>query len=297
MQAKPAWRSMLFLPAHVEKFVAKAHTRGADACILDLEDSVPQDQKALARRAIAAGARQISGHNIGVLVRINNDAEANPQAPLLAADIAAAVRPGVSALVIPKVNDGAVLQRVDALVSQAEAAQGVAQGSISLVAQIEDVRALPHLDEIACATERLLGMSLGSEDFSASVGMQPTPEALYQPNQMVVFACRRANILPFGFPSSIAEYSDEVAFTASVKKAVEMGFVGAFCIHPAQAAMLNAGFSPSPEDIADAEGLLAALAQAEAEGRGAFAYKGKMIDPPVIARALETLRRAASLVR
>lgn len=293
--ALPVWRSMLFLPAHVEKFVAKAHTRGADACILDLEDSVPQSEKTIARSMIAAAALQISRHGVGVLVRVNNDAETDPAAPLLTADITEAVRPGVSALVIPKVNDAALLQRVTALVSQAESDQSLAPGSVSLIAQIEDVRALTKLDEIACASKTLLGMSLGSEDFSASVGMQPTPEALYQPNQMVVFACRRANILPFGFPSSIADYSDEAAFRGSVKKAMEMGFVGAFCIHPSQARILNEGFSPSAEAIADAEDLLAALVTAEAEGRGAFSFKGKMIDPPVISRAQELLRRAAGL--
>src|SRR5690606_10255039 len=111
----------------------------------------------------------------------------------------------------------------------------------------------------------------------------------YQPNQMVVFACRRAGIRPFGFPSSIAEYSDEAAFRASVTRAAEMGFVGAFCIHPKQAQILNEGFSPSPEAVADAQALLAALAEAQREGRGAFAFKGKMVDPPVIARAREVL--------
>ncbi len=291
MQTMPMWRSMLFLPAHVEKFVAKAHTRGADACILDLEDSVPLDQKAVAREKVAAGANLIASHDVGVLVRINND-----NAETLAADIAASVCPGVNALVVPKVNDAEILHSVDILVAAAEQARGLATGSIRLVAQIEDVHALPKLDAIAGACPRLMGMSLGSEDFSASAGMQPTPETLYMPNQMVVFACRRAGILPLGFPSSIAEYSDESAFSQSVRRAAEMGFVGAFCIHPNQARMLNEGFSPSELELEYARELLAAVAEAEKKGQGAFAFRGKMVDPPVISRAEEVLRRVAGRV-
>ncbi|MDO8864098.1 CoA ester lyase [Haliea sp. E1-2-M8] len=296
--SRPVWRSMLFVPAHVEKFVAKAHTRGADACILDLEDSVPLEMKAEARQRIESAARAIneaSNGVLGVLVRINNDSEQAAAAPLLEADLASAVRPGVAALVIPKVKDAGILHRIATRLDAIEAEAGVGSGSTQLIAQIEDVQALPVIDAIAQSSVRMLGMSLGSEDFSASAGMQPTPEALYQPNQMVVFACRRANILPFGFPSSIAEYSDEEAFAASVKRAAEMGFVGAFCIHPKQAAMLNTGFSPSAAEIAAAKALMTAVAEAERESRGAFAHNGKMVDPPVIRRAQEVLCRAASL--
>jgi citrate lyase subunit beta / citryl-CoA lyase len=285
----PVWRSMLFLPAHVEKFVAKAHTRGADACILDLEDSVPLSQKAEARAMVAAGAQTIAAHNIGVLVRVNNDDDN------LIADLDAVVNPNVAAIVLPKVNDAAIVELVAQRLDVLEDKLGMSVGHTYIIAQIEDVRAMPNLDEIAISSTRLLGMSLGSEDFSASACMVPIPEALFAPNQMVAFACRRAGILPFGFPASIADYSDADAFARTVKLASQLGFVGAFCIHPSQAQMLNEGFSPSAEEIAHASGLLAAFAEAEREGRGAFAYKGKMVDPPVVARAEELLRRVDAI--
>ncbi|MBU1834217.1 MAG: CoA ester lyase [Gammaproteobacteria bacterium] len=280
---------MLFLPAHVEKFVAKAHTRGADACILDLEDSVPHSQKAEARAMVAAGAQTIAAHKVGVLVRVNND-ENN-----LIADLDAVVNPNVAAIVLPKVNDAAMVALVAERLDVLEAKLGMCVGHTYIIAQIEDVRALPNLDEIAVSSSRLLGMSLGSEDFSASACMAPIPEALFAPNQMVVFACRRAGILPFGFPASIADYSDAAAFIRTVKLASQLGFVGAFCIHPSQAHMLNDGLSPSSEELEYATGLLAAFAEAKREGRGAFAYKGKMVDPPVVARAEELLRRADAI--
>jgi len=290
-QTNPVWRSMLFLPAHVEKFVAKAHTRGADACILDLEDSVPLDQKAEARAMVAAGAGTIAAHNIGVLVRVNNDADN------LYADLDAVVHPKVAAIVLPKVNDALIVEAVSQRLDKLEGKSGLAVGHTLIIAQIEDVRALPLLDQIANSSSRLLGMSLGSEDFSASACMAPIPETLFAPNQMVAFACRRAGILPFGFPASIADYSDAEAFARTITLASQMGFVGAFCIHPSQALMLNEGFSPSAEEIEHARGLLAAFKTASEEGRGAFAYKGKMVDPPVVARAEELLRRAEAIAK
>ena len=285
MKNFPVWRSMLFLPAHVEKFVAKAHTRGADAYILDLEDSVPAAEKAVARGMIAAGAALVSQLGAGALVRVNQPWEAT------ALDLDAAVGPGVAAIVLPKVDDAeqvrAAARHIDAL----EARRGMTVGHTVLIAQIEDVAALPRLDEIATSSPRLLGMILGSEDFSASAGMEPIPEALLLPNQMVVFACRRAGIQALGFPASIADYADPDAFRRTIELARKLGFVGAFCIHPSQVAILNEAFSPSATEVEYARGLIAAYEAAVSAGKGAVEYGGKMIDPPVVVRAQETLRR------
>lgn len=282
----PVWRSMLFLPAHVEKFVARAHQRGADACILDLEDSVPLAEKAAARRGAQASARRIAAHGTSVLVRVNQ-----PWA-VAELDLDAAVGPDVEAIVLPKVEDAAFVEAVASRLDRLEGERGIAVGRTRLIAQIEDVRALPALDAIATSSPRLLGMILGSEDFAASAGMAPIPEALLLPNQLVLFACRRAGILPFGFAGSIAAYDDAVAFRAQIRLARQLGFVGAFCVHPAQVAVLNEEFSPSAEEVADARGAIAAFEAAAARGHAAAEYHGRMIDPPVAARARELLRRA-----
>lgn len=282
----PVWRSMLFVPAHVERFVARAHQRGADAYILDLEDSVPPTQKVVARQALAAGARQVGQSGGAVLVRVNHPRE------LLLDDLDAAVLPEVQALVLPKVDGAALVQDVAARLDRLEAARDIEPTRIRLIAQIEDVQALPRLDQIASASPRLLGMILGSEDFSASAGMEPVPEALLAPNQQIVFACRRAGLLPFGFPGSIADFSDLERFRATIRLARQLGFVGAFCIHPNQVGILNQEFTPSQQGIADARGILAAYEAALRSGQGATAYDGKMIDPPVVLRAQEVLRRA-----
>ena len=166
-----------------------------------------------------------------------------------------------------------------------------------LIAQIEDVRTLPLLDAIATSSPRLMGLILGSEDFSVSAGMEPTSEALYGPNQQMLFACRRAGILPFGFPGSISVFRDLEALRALIVRARQMGFVGSYAIHPDQVTVMNEEFLPSAKEIEHARGLLAAHEQALADGRGAFEYQGRMVDPPVVARAQELIRRASRYIK
>ncbi|MDR8394722.1 CoA ester lyase [Paraburkholderia sp. USG1] len=281
----PIWRSMLFVPAHVEKFIARAHERGADACILDLEDSVPLAQKATARHLVRSGAQRITAQDTAVLVRVNQPWD------LAEPDLEAAVGASVSAIVLPKVNTPDIVNQVSCKLDQLEAQRGLIPGHTRVIAQIEDVQALPRLDDIATSSSRLLGMILGSEDFSVSAGMAPVPQALMLPNQMVLYACRRAGILPFGFPGSIADFADLDAFRQQVRLACQLGFVGAFCIHPSQVTVVNDEFTPSPEELAHALGVLAAFEAASREGRAAAEYRGKMVDPPVVAQAQELLRR------
>ena len=285
----PGWRTALFIPVHIEKFVAKAHTRGADAYILDLEDSVPLEQKEEARACVVPAAKTVSQEGAAALVRINLDER------FAMDDVVASVSEHVQAIVIPKVESAESLRTFSKKIAELEQERGLDQGHTAIIAMIESVNALPKLDEIASADPRVVAMTLGSEDFSATAGMMPLPQTLLLPNQMLAFACRRANIMPLGFPGSIADYSDIDAFTETVRFAKQLGFVGAFCIHPKQVEVINAVLTPSAEEIEHAEGLLAAFEAGLAAGKGAVEYKGKMIDLPVVERARELLRNAKAL--
>lgn len=281
----PVWRSLLFVPAHISKFTDKIHQREADACILDLEDAVSPGLKEQARAAAGVAAHSIAGRGLDVLVRINEPDNGGQL------DLQAIVSSAVCAVVLPKVASAEVVRLVALQLDRLEAERGIPAGHTLILAQIEDVAALPLLDEIAGASPRLMGMSLGPEDFSVSASMEPTPETLLWPNQQVAFACRRAGILPFGFPGSIADFSDLPRFRQSIVLGRQLGMVGAFCIHPGQVATLNDVFTPSDAEVEYTVGLLSEYATAEVEGRGAFAYRGKMIDAPVVARARELLAR------
>ena len=283
--SKPIWRSMLFVPAHREKFVSKAHEKSADAYILDLEDSVPAAEKQTAREGIVAAAECVSQMGAAAIVRINQELR------LAVRDLEACINPAINGVVIPKVSNGNQLQQLCDLIEELETERCMEIGHTHVIAQIECVDGLANLDNIAQSTSRLIGMSLGTEDFTASAGMEPTPEGLLAPSQAIVFACRRANILPFGFPASIADYSNLDQFKETINFARKLGFVGAMCIHPSQIEVLNQAFSPSDTEIEQARAIIAAYEKGLSEGKGAVAFQGTMIDAPVVTRARELLRR------
>lgn len=278
MHELETWRSLLFVPAHVERFVEKAHARGSDAIVLDLEDSVPAERKDDARNSTRAAAVMLAGQGQRVLVRINAERE------MATADLEAAVGHAVSGVVVPKAESVDQLAYIDRRIGEIESAKGLPQGRIACIAQIESVQALRLVDEIARAP-RIAGLNLGTEDFCASIGAEPSTEALLYPSQTVLFAARRAGIVPLGFAGYIGEYTDIGAFRRTIRQARGLGFRGAFCVHPDQVPILNEEFAPGKAEIEEAEALIRAYEAAAAQGRGAVSFRGRMIDAPVVVRA------------
>ncbi len=285
----PVWRSLLYVPVHVDKFVAKAHTRGADCIQLDLEDAVPAAEKTHARALVAAAARTVRKSGADVVVRINR--------PLSMAvrDVEAAVGPDVDGIAVTKVDGVGHLRLLDELVSELELQRGVGLGHTRFIAMIETPAAFLDMRAIATATPRLLAMNLGGEDFALETGMQPSEETLLMPKQQMIFAARAAGLMPLGFIASVAGFGDPDAFRAMVRRSRRFGFVGASCIHPGQVAIVNEEYSPSHDDVAQARRIVEENARAEAEGRGAFAIDGEMIDKPVVDRARRLLDRYATI--
>ncbi len=285
----PIWRSMLFVPVHLDRFIDKAHTRGADALILDLEDSVPLAEKQKARAMVISRAGKVSREGADVLVRINASWR------LAIRDLEAVVSPSITAIVVPKVSGAEQLQFLSEVIAELEVESGMQVGSTKLVAQIESPHALSRLGTIANANLRLVAITLGSEDFSTAAGMLPNADSLLFPSQQIVFAARAAGILPLGFVASIADYSDIEAFKGVIKRAQNLGFCGGFCIHPSQIEIMNAGFMPQRKEIVEAREMIKVYRQALERGRGAAEFKGRMIDAPVVARA-EALVHMAELI-
>ncbi len=285
----PLWRSMLFVPTNVQKFIDSATSRGADAYILDLEDSVPADQKAHARTLVREAAAAVGKNGADVLVRINRPWR------LMVGDIEASVDANVCALMVPKAADAGHIRAIAEMLDELEAERGLDIGHTRLVAMIETTEAYFQAEEIARAHPRVVAMNLGSEDFALSAGMLPEEEGLFQPTLHVMFAARAAGILPLGFVGTIAEYRDTEIFRARAEQAARLGFLGAACIHPLQVDILNQAFTPPAEAVTQAKGVIAAYDAAKAEGRGSVEYEGKMIDEPIIQRAEQTLARAAMI--
>jgi citrate lyase subunit beta/citryl-CoA lyase len=282
------WRSLLFVPAHQPRFVARAHERGADGIILDLEDAVPPEEKEGARAVLAAAAACVGQAGADVMVRVGRGIRP------LARDLEAVVLPGIAALVLPKVESADWVMEVAAAVAELEAERDLVPDAIRFILQIETPGALPRLPAIAAAHPRVAAMTLGPEDYCAALGAVPGPEVLMGPNLAILQAARAAGVLPLGLVGSIGDVSDLAAYGALVTQARSLGFRGAMAVHPAQVPVLNAGFSPSEAEIAWASRVVAADRAARAEGRGAFRLDGRMIDLPVVRRAEEILAMAAA---
>lgn len=274
-----SWRSMLFVPAAAPQRWQKAHTRGADALIVDLEDSTQADQKAAARALATEAVGFLAAQGATVTVRINND-EAH-----LADDLEAVVRPGLRAVVLPKVEQAAELESLSAMIDALEYEAGLERFAVGVVAVIESPRALERVVQIADGP-RLTGLALGSEDFSLALGRKPGPLSLDLAAQTIAYAASARGIMGIGMASSIANFTDLDAFAADARRAHAMGLTGAMCVHPNQIAALNQGFGASEADIAEARGIVAAW---ESRVDGVVNHNGKMIDLPVVERARRLL--------
>ena len=281
----PVWRSLLFVPAIARKFVDGAASRGADAIILDLEDSVPPAEKPRARTLLQEAAEIVSRGGADVLVRINRPLR------LAIPDIEAAVSPRVQALALPKVESANHVRLLAEAIDEIEAERGMTIGATKLLAMVETAEAFFEMPEIARAHARVVALTLGAEDFALSVGMLPEAEGLFFPKQQMIIAARAAGILPLGFLGTVADFKDLAAFRATIQRSRRLGFLGAACIHPSQVAILNEEYAPQPGDVAHAERVVAAYEKAAAEGVGAITVDGKMIDVPVVERAQTLLAR------
>lgn len=286
-RAAPAtWRSLMFVPATGEKFVAKAHTRGADVVILDLEDSIPPGEKQAARDALPKASATVGQAGAEVAVRINRALD------LAVPDIAAAVMPTVGTLMLPKVMGPEHIRLLSEVVTAREAALGMTIGHTRFVAVVETPDAIPLLSAIATADPRVVSIGVGAEDLSTELEAVPSADLLYHFGMMVVAAARAARIQPMGSVGPFADFSDLEGYRASLRRSRALGFACQACIHPAQVPIINEEYGPSPAEVDRARRLIAAFDAALAEGKGAVAFEGQMIDLPVVERARRLLGRA-----
>jgi len=281
----PVWRSLLYVPVNVDKYVDRAHERGADCIQLDLEDSVPASEKAAARKLVPAAAKRVRRAGADVVVRINHD--------LAEADLQASICEDVDGIALTKTQSVDHVRRIDSMIEALEAKRGMRAGHTRLIAMIETPAAFFHMPEIAKASPRLAAMNIGGEDFATEVGMEPLEETLLMPKQQMIFAARAAGLMPLGFIASVAGYGDWDAFRAMVRRSRKFGFMGAGCIHPGQVPIVNEEYSPSAEEIAWATKVVTEDAKHTAAGRASWSLDGKMIDVPVVTRARRLLERSA----
>ena len=287
----PVWRSILYVPGNVPKFIDKAHERGADCVLVDLEDSVTLAEKPTARAMLPETMKKVAQSGADVAVRINRPLR------LAIPDIEAAVRPGLSALFITKTEGVQHLKLLDEAVSELERERGMSVGSVGFGAMIEHPRAMAHIDDIAEHGPRVIAMMLGGEDFALETGSIPSDESLELPKRLVAFAAQAHDVPMIGILGTVADYTDPVAYKKSAERARRFGFSGGTCVHPGLVQALNEAFTPDAKEVVYAQKLIAADERATAEGRGSFSVDGKMIDIPVIERARRLIKRHDAIER
>lgn len=281
----PSWRSLMFVPADDAARLAKAGTRGADALILDLEDAVPPSRKALARVNLFHAIPELSRQGANLVIRIN----AGWREAL--ADLDAAVRPGVAAIMVPKVENAARLIAIGELIAELAAGNGVS-ATPGILALVESPAGVANLKAIAAAPG-VIGIALGSEDFSLALGAPPVPASLDLPCRLVALAAAQFGLMALGLPISIATIEDIGAWEGGVAAARAVGMTGALCIHPKQVGPANMCFAPSEAEVMAARRLLEAWEARD--GAGVISFEGKMVDRPLVLAAQRTIERGSAI--
>ena len=288
-------RSLLFVPADSPRKLDKAMSSGADALIVDLEDSIALDGKARARDAAAAflKAAMTSATRPYLMVRVNGLATGLTDADL---DAIAPAKP--DAIMLPKAEGGAAIVHAAAKLAVREAQNDMPDGHIKVLPiATETAAALFVVGTFAQASPRLIGMTWGAEDLSAELGARANRDA--QGRFLDPYRLARSLCLAGAAAAAVAaidtvfvDFRNEAGFCRECEEACRDGFVGKMAIHPAQVPIINEVFTPSAEAIAHAQSVIAAFAAAP--GAGVVGIGGVMYDRPHLARAKQLLARTGS---
>ena len=286
-------RSLLFVPGDSDRKLQKSLQSGADALIVDLEDSVVPSGKPAARKMTAAFFAGLGDRNAlpPLFIRINDLTSGFTEA-----DLDAVVPLAPTGLVLPKVRGGADVRSVAELVEAREQAAGLAPGSISFLAiATETPQAVLAMGSFEGASPRLKGLAWGGEDLATAVGASTNRDAagaytgaMQLARNLCLLAAAAADVQ--AIDTVFTDFRDPVGLEQEARDAARDGFTGKMAIHPNQVATINAVFTPNEADVAHAEAVIAAF-EAEPEA-GVVSVDGRMLDRPHLAMAERTLARA-----
>jgi citrate lyase beta subunit len=277
-------RVLLFVPGNDTRKIAKAVQTEADGIILDIEDGVALNRKHEARTQIAEVLQTQDFGGREKLVRVNPTSSA-----FFDDDLRATMPAHPDTYILPKADSAQDVQRICAFLDEAEQVHGWPIHSIRLIAMIETPMAVMNLREIAQASPRLDALMFGAEDFAGALGAQRTQagwEVFYARSALVTAA---SAFELQAIDQVYTDFGDVAGLAEEARVARQLGFSGKCAIHPQQCQVIRRAFSSTPAEIAQAEQLLHAFAEHQANGKGAFALDGKMVDLPVVWQAQRVL--------
>jgi len=283
-------RSMLFLPGNNPNMLINGNCLGSDAIIFDLEDAVSPAEKDAARILVRNTMRYMDFRGCELIVRINSI-----DTPFWKKDIDEILpyKPGL--ILLPKTGSAADVLEADAYITALEEKLGYEKNTVGLMPLIETAMGVENAFAIASATKRVKALFLGAEDLTADLQCKRTKEGReieYARTRLVV-AARAAGVDVYDTP--FTDVNDDEGIWADAQLAKALGFTGKASISPRHVEVINSVFSPTQQEVDYAYEVMEAIALAKAQGKGAIALRGKMIDAPIVARAERTIAMACAL--
>lgn len=282
-------RTMLYVPGNNAGMIKDVYIYGSDSIMFDLEDSVSINQKDAARYLVYNALKSIDYGDIETVVRINGlDTEHGKE------DLEAIVRAQPDIIRLPKTEKAQDIYDVEAEIERIEKAAGIPVGKIKLMAAVESALGIINAYEIAKASERLVGIAIGAEDFVTDLKTNRSPEGieLLAARSQLLLAGRAAGIDVID--TVYSDVNNEEGFRKEVELIKQLGFDGKSIINPRQIKIVNEVFTPSQKEIDKSLRVIEAIEEAERNGSGVISLNGKMIDKPIVDRARRVLDLAKS---
>jgi citrate lyase subunit beta/citryl-CoA lyase len=295
-------RVALFAPGINPRVMGKAMTAGADAVILDLEDSVPASAKAQARELVAQtidaqAATTGTGAGPAIHVRINGAATNH-----LLSDLEAVVRPGLDAILLPKAENPVEVQRTEAIIERQEIMCGVRRQSVSIILQIESALGVHRCFDLVKASPRISAVCLGSardgdlqSDLGCSWSIEGTELLFARSKVLLETRAAGAHVLPLD--GVFADLNDEPGLIADSRLSARLGYIGRTVIHPKQIAPVVNAYAPSALELAGYTKVVSEFEAAERSGVAAIVVDGKLVDYAMYQRAKRVLALTKLQVR
>lgn len=283
----------MFVPASNAGMLRDANIYGADSIMFDLEDSISLKEKDTSRFLVYQAVKTIDYGKTETVVRINGlDAGGRD-------DIKALVRAGIDVIRLPKTETAKDILDVEAVIEEVEKQAGRKIGSTKMMAAIESAEGVLNAVEIAKASNRLIGIALGAEDYVTNMHTKRSPEGqeLLFARSMILHSARNAGIA--ALDTVYSDVNNEEGLQHEVETIKQLGFDGKSVINPRQIPIVNRIFAPTEDEIEDAMNVIHAIEEAEEKGSGVIALNGKMIDKPIVERAerVLSLAEAAGLIK
>jgi citrate lyase subunit beta/citryl-CoA lyase len=280
-------RSRLYIPGSEPKYFVNAALHGADAIILDLEDSVHPHEKAAARVLVRNALRAVDFLQSERMVRIN-------QLPLGLEDLQQIIPESPDLILIPKVETADQVLEVARKIAEIKNNYGIVR-PIWLMPILESALGIERAYEIATVIQEIAALTIGLEDYTSDLGVAKTAtgsESLYA-RQRMVNAAYAAGVQPID--SVFGDVGDIEGLRAWSLNSRALGFEGMGCVHPRQISIVHQAFAPTPAEIERAQNIVAAYHEAQSKGLGVITLGSKMIDAPVVQRALKMITRARAM--